>query len=258
MRLKYTYLLTIPLIIFIPQIIFAQAQEQREPDRERRMVEERWERGNKIFDGTDIPINTSQHHLLSEQEITNLTAIIKDFQVNENAGPNGAVQKEPAIARNGNGDFVITWQDQRNVDRDIYAQRYTSNGSALGSNFRVNDDSELGTQSRPAIAVDGVGNFVIAWEDDRTLLLGTAGGIVQFDVIQEIFAEFRSNHDLKNVYNIIDIYKEKSNIFWIVSMGSGLYRYDSERNIFQNFSSILLNAGLKKTRQKFTFHRRTL
>ncbi|MFC2088997.1 T9SS type A sorting domain-containing protein, partial [Calditrichota bacterium] len=156
------------IVLFILwDLIFAQAQVQREPDRERRKVEERWERGNKIFDGTDIPINTNQHHSLSKQEITNLTSIIPDFQVNENEGPNGAYQYSPAIASDGSGNFVITWEDYRNVDSDIYAQRYTSDGSALGSNFKVNADASSKEQMNPAVAVDGSGNFVITWMDLR-------------------------------------------------------------------------------------------
>jgi hypothetical protein len=131
------------------------------------MVEERWERGNNIFDGTDIPINTSQHHSHSEQEKTSLTPIIPDFQVNQNAGPNGARQISPAIGRDGSGNFVITWGDERSIDSDIYAQRYNSNGDVMGSNFKVNDDVGSIHQKYPAIAVDVNGNFVITWQDER-------------------------------------------------------------------------------------------
>lgn len=83
-------------------------------------------------------------------------------------------------------------------------------------------------------------------KDDSTLLLGTAGGIVQFNVLQEKFVEFRPSQYTSNIFNIRDIYKENSKIFWMVSFSNGLYRYDIEQNIFKNYSSILLDAGLKK------------
>jgi hypothetical protein len=41
----------------------------------------------------------------------------------------------------GSGNFAVTLMDKRNGfnDNDIYAQRYSSNGTALGGNFKVDD-----------------------------------------------------------------------------------------------------------------------
>ncbi|MEO1083901.1 MAG: SdrD B-like domain-containing protein, partial [Acidobacteriota bacterium] len=55
-----------------------------------------------------------------------------------------------------NGDFVFTWGDF-NPTR---AQRFTYDGSAIGSSFRVPDD---GGDDDPKIDVDGDGNFLITW-----------------------------------------------------------------------------------------------
>jgi hypothetical protein len=44
----------------------------------------------------------------------------------------------------------------------IFAQRYNSSGVAQGSNFLVNSYT-TGTQSRPSIATDNNGNFIISW-----------------------------------------------------------------------------------------------
>ncbi len=94
-----------------------------------------------------------------------LQAIIKDFRVNDDVGSAG--QGNPAIAVDGAGNFVVVWEDARNDDGDIYAQRYAADGSALGANFKVNDDSGSVRQGEPAIAMDGHGNFVVVWEDYR-------------------------------------------------------------------------------------------
>lgn len=75
----------------------------------------------------------------------------------------------PAIAMNDSGNFVIAWQDYRcgGLIPDIYAQRYEQSGVSLGSNFKVNDDTGVANQLRPAIAMDGSGKFVITWQDAR-------------------------------------------------------------------------------------------
>jgi hypothetical protein len=93
-------------------------------------------------------------------------ANIPDFQVNENAGANGAFQYYPSISTDGNGNFVMTWVDSRNGYNDIYAQRYSNDGSALGDNFKVNDGQNgRGWPHRPSISSDDNGNFVITWMD---------------------------------------------------------------------------------------------
>jgi hypothetical protein len=84
-----------------------------------------------------------------------------DFLINDFTG-NYAY--EPAIAACGNG-FVVTWYDYRNGQEDIYAQRYTSTGTAVGGNFLVNDVASYCYS--PSIAANDSG-FVIAWYDYRS------------------------------------------------------------------------------------------
>ncbi|UCE05435.1 MAG: T9SS type A sorting domain-containing protein, partial [bacterium] len=79
----------------------------------------------------------------------------------------GETQNAPAIAMNDNGNFVIAWEDRRHDNFDIYFQRYNSMALAQGNNQRANDDAGSTDQYRPSIAMDGSGNFVIAWEDYR-------------------------------------------------------------------------------------------
>jgi hypothetical protein len=112
--------------------------------------------------------NTIQRSLNSVNDFPTLNAIIPDFQVNENAGPFGTLQTGPSISTASNGNFVITWTDSRNGDdSDIYAQRYSSDGSALSANFKVNNDQGTVSQTNPSIASDNDGNFVITWTDSR-------------------------------------------------------------------------------------------
>ena len=91
--------------------------------------------------------------------------IIDDFQVNDNLG--GCRQSHPSVEFDTYKNFVIAWQDNRNDNGDIYAQRYDQDGVALGENFRVNDDADNMHQYQPNIAVNASGNFVITWQDDR-------------------------------------------------------------------------------------------
>jgi hypothetical protein len=66
------------------------------------------------------------------------------------------------------GNFVVVWEDNRNGNYDIYAQRYHKSGTKLGSNFRVNDDAGASYQHNPRVTVDGTGNFIVVWYDNRS------------------------------------------------------------------------------------------
>jgi hypothetical protein len=79
----------------------------------------------------------------------------------------GEFQIYPSISMDAVGNFVIVWQDSRNSDWDIYYQKYTSIGAALGTNIQVNDDVGSMYQKVPSISMDGVGNFIIVWQDYR-------------------------------------------------------------------------------------------
>lgn len=88
-----------------------------------------------------------------------------NFRVNDDTG--NSWQSNPNIALDDSSNFVITWQDERNGNDDIFAQRFSSDGNRKGTNFRVNDDTGTNWQYTPDVAIDGSGNFVITWIDSR-------------------------------------------------------------------------------------------
>jgi len=84
-------------------------------------------------------------------------------------------QRGAAIALDADGDFVIAWQSngQDGSNNGIYAQRYNAAGGVQGAEFKVNSTISF-DQLNAAVAIDGEGNFVIAWEGVRD---GSSNGI---------------------------------------------------------------------------------
>jgi hypothetical protein len=75
--------------------------------------------------------------------------------------------ERPAVAADAAGDFVVAWKSSKEGNgTGIYARRFSSSGTLLGSEFRVNSYT-TGDQARPGVAADGAGNFVIAWDSPR-------------------------------------------------------------------------------------------
>jgi hypothetical protein len=97
-----------------------------------------------------------------------------NFRVDQGAA--GTHAHQPAIARGGNANFVVTWQDQRAGNDDVYGQRYDGSGAALGANFRIDQAPGTTGATLPAVAADGLGKFWVGWQEDRT---GAVGGYVR-------------------------------------------------------------------------------
>jgi hypothetical protein len=74
-------------------------------------------------------------------------------------------QTNPEVAINENGDFIIVWESwfQDGSDKGIYVQRYNSNGTKNGDEFRANTTTAY-SQARPSVKYFPNGNFIIIWE----------------------------------------------------------------------------------------------
>lgn len=79
-----------------------------------------------------------------------------------------ADQFRPSIAMDGNGNFVIVWEDYRyGVDNpDIIGQRYYPNGTKRGSNYRIVADGPFKLETYPVVTGNSQ-QLVFSWVDNR-------------------------------------------------------------------------------------------
>jgi len=78
-----------------------------------------------------------------------------------------SVQWSPDVSCGPGGEFVVTWDDGRNGNWDVYGQRYAADGGPRGQNFRVNDDNGSADQMSSGVAVNTYGEFMVVWTDRR-------------------------------------------------------------------------------------------
>lgn len=121
-------------------------------------------------------------------------------------------QTNPAVAVDASSSFVVVWtSDQSGIGgtgssrQDVYGQRFSSIGSPLGAEFRINR-SILQDQYDPDVATDASGNFVVVYtseeQDDNTNGRDSSGtGIFgqRFDRTGALVGpEFRINTQTQN------------------------------------------------------------
>lgn len=76
-------------------------------------------------------------------------------------------QQYSAVAALSDGGFVVTWHDDSGHDGSgygVFGQKYTSSGSASGSQFQINSTT-ASTQAYPSITSLTDGGFVVTWTD---------------------------------------------------------------------------------------------
>jgi len=111
--------------------------------------------------GTD----TSGLSIQGQRYASNGSALGGEFQVNTYTTSD---QSSPDVASEPDGGFVVVWPSNGSAGTDhsgysIQAQRYSSNGSAAGSQFQVNSVT-ANDQTAPSVATDALGYFVVVWE----------------------------------------------------------------------------------------------
>ena len=90
-------------------------------------------------------------------------ALAAEFKVNTYTP---GYQSRASVASDGDGDFVVAWESTGGLGgayQGVFARRFSSTGAALAVEFQVNTFTVL-LQYGPEVAIDGDGDFVIAWE----------------------------------------------------------------------------------------------
>ncbi len=76
----------------------------------------------------------------------------------------------PKIIRSDSNNVIVTWEDQRNVSKDIYAQQIIISSGTVNPSWTVNGNpvtEATNHQERPEIVSDGSGGAIITWTDWR-------------------------------------------------------------------------------------------
>ncbi len=77
-------------------------------------------------------------------------------------------QTRARLCQDGVNGAVVTWEDRRGANADVYAQRVSPAGAAMWTANGVVVCNAAGDQTTPTIAADPTGAAIIAWSDTRT------------------------------------------------------------------------------------------
>ncbi len=165
-----------------------------------------------------------------------------EFKVNTHTASS---QDYPAVTSLNDGGFVVTWHDDSGHDGSadgVFGQRYSSSGSATGSQFQINSTT-AGTQAFSSISSLTDGGFVVTWTD-YTGEDGSGKGIFgqRYDASgNKVASEFQINTHTSDDQSWSDVASLPNGGF-IVTWGSNAQDGDSYGIYGQRFSSAITPA----------------
>lgn len=98
-----------------------------------------------------------------------------EFQINSQTS---GAQSDPTIGSDGAGGFVVAWVGDSSSQYPTQAQRFGSDGLAIGGEFQVNT-IPVGYQQRPQVTPKSAGGFVVVWESYLSAGSDTSGYSIQ-------------------------------------------------------------------------------
>lgn len=106
-----------------------------------------------------------------------------------------STQYQPAVTVLENGDYVVTWTSYNNTagggsQYDVWAQVYQANGTAIGTEFLVNTQTQA-QQDTPTVAALETGGFAISWTSQTS---GPAGDGSSDGVFYRVYDDSAANY----------------------------------------------------------------
>lgn len=99
----------------------------------------------------------------------------QEFQVNTFTSGD---QKDPSVAMDENGDFVVVWDSYGGDGAywGVEARKYSANGTPTTSTEFTVNSTTAGNQQYPSVAMDATGDFAVAWTSSKTLYTSPQDG----------------------------------------------------------------------------------
>lgn len=143
----------------INNLICTQSQDQQDA----RIVSDT--KGGAIISWVDFRNDANQ--LVADIFAQRVNAVGTNMWTNNGVAvcTNSADQTASVLTEDGVGGTIITWQDWRSGNRDIYAQRIDSSGNVLWTANGVGVAVKNFHQQGPRIISDGAQGAIIVWED---------------------------------------------------------------------------------------------
>lgn len=165
-----------------------------------------------------------------------------DFIVNTDIGSSDQKNPDFALARDGN--LYMVWQDLKNGNYDIYAQKFDNTGTKLwAEDIKINSDTETAAQEKPVITEDNSGNFYIVWEDSRNGTIDIYMQKIDANGAKLINFDTRINSNTANEQGNPDIFINNDGYLTIAWQDNKSGNFDIMSTVYTGDPAAITNVG---------------
>jgi len=161
LALKRSYLAAVAITLVAAMVCLAEFQANTHKSNKQENPDIAMDaQGNFVVVWNSYLQDGSSNGIFGQRFDSNCKPASGEFQINTETSGN---QREPSVAMDAGGNFVVAWYGPGEDKEGIFARRFNANGQPLGSEFRVNtytNDKQL----YPRVAMDNDGGFIIVWE----------------------------------------------------------------------------------------------
>ena len=124
--------------------------------------------GNFVVAWADSPLSpgfSSTTEIFAQRYDASGAVLTPQFLVNTYTTDS---QRAPAVAVDGSGGFLITWEGHNYINRPrIFGQRFDGTAARVGSEFVLNHTFHATREANPRAAFNAAGTFVVAWSQEN-------------------------------------------------------------------------------------------
>jgi hypothetical protein len=121
--------------------------------------------GSFVVVWSDYRDDTSNANIYCQLFSANGDTLGTNFRVNDFIA--GKYHHSARVTCDAQGDFFVTWTDNRDGRDNIYCQMFNSQGLRLGNNLRLNDNAALTNCGGSFVAFSPRNEFWTVWTDNR-------------------------------------------------------------------------------------------
>ena len=155
-------------------------------------------------------------------------------------------QIKPSFAVSSSTPFFLyfVWQDNRDGNDDIYAQKYDPSGAKIWTNdIKINSDTGLAIQENPVITEDRNGDFYIVWQDNRNGNNDIYMQKINSDGAKQIAFDVRINNITTNDQENPDLYINQAGYLTIVWQDNNDGDYDIKAAVYGSDPETITNVA---------------
>lgn len=112
-----------------------------------------------VWESMNIPEDANKRSICGQLYNSSGSNLVPEFVVNDEE----STCRHPDVAMHNSGRFIVVWI-RESTTKSVWVRHFEADGNAPFLSSKVNDEFNFTSLTRPTVAIDAMGNYVIVWD----------------------------------------------------------------------------------------------